>query len=1115
MSKKVLSLVLALVMVLGSFSFVSAAKYDDVTGTEYAEAVNRLSLLEILTGYPDGTFKPENTITRAEFAAVAVRAKGLANAAKAAEGLPTGFEDVPANNWASGIVGVAAKSGIVNGVGNGLFAPQAPVKYEEAVTMLVRALGYEAAAQAKGGYPYGYLIVANEVGLLDDVKGTQGAPASRGIVAQMTDNALEIPMMIQVGFGQDTKWVVSGSKEHGDNAEERYLLDDMGFDSVKGRVISVNTKTDKITVDPTDEDLKNVTLEVEEGFDFYEVEGLVTKFWSKDDVVVVYTVQEDAKFDAVEVDDDELTLVTEDKNYEVARNATLILDGKKVDQDEFNANYAKVVLNDDDEIIWAQGYTFDGFILVEEVKDEVAYSYDDFDEVDLEDFTIVKEGKTIGIDGIEEEDILFYNNDEEFAVVYNKGTEGELDRVYTDASFRFEGEAYKLTELPTPAIYFDEGKVGELNEEILDEFLDDEATITVFVDFAGRVVVVSGEVSSIGNSAYGVLTAKAETYEGRKGKMIALDIRNGANEKVEYDLAEKDIINKDIKLENIKLEELRELEKGIVLKISLDKDGDVTSIELPENYKNAKAFEIDDSNVKVGEVSYRLQSNTLVFYDETKKVETLGNAKDKFSEVEEGSTIYVEKGRVVAVVGKTDADTDTKDVTGLVTGVKRTTAGKAQFTVKVLGETQRLVSKDKYTQAEVDKFDKDYTNTIVTLVVGETSNEVERFDYKDGYKVIIDRISGRTIYGKDSNKKDVAVELNTKAVIYDVNDDFDELNLRELKSGMEITVYHEGSSARFVDYILVGIVSGTPTESGVVTYINKTTGAKIEIDGELYDMDENTRLLEDGKTIAVGGKDIATKLNENDVVKDVEVKNGVVVKMTLVKRADEAAAEKALEEALDAVTEGYALDINYTEGKEFTVSFDEALEGEEFPEAIEGFLADARITFDGKLPEGTKVTVKYGETPVVSNKAVEGKTELLLSELLDIDPKPFVEGIKNDKWNVEITGNLEAIEGEVTFVTVISNDDFETEYVIAEGSFEINVPVDETALEAAKNAALEAVNEATSSVMMKKALQNELLELDIPAAELDDVAAHVFEVRPEDGYENLAALKAAIAQVLE
>jgi len=834
MSKKVLALVLALVMVLGSFSFVSAADYSDVEGTVYEEAVARLSLLEVLTGYPDGSFKPENTITRAEFAAVAVRAKGLANAAEASKGLPTGFTDVPTSHWASGIVGTAAKTGVVNGIGNGLFAPEAPVKYEEAITMLVRALGYEAAAQTKGGYPYGYLIVANEIGLLDEVKGTQGAPASRGIVAQMTDNALEIPLMIQVGFGADAKFVVSGSKEHGDDAEEQYLLDSMGFDSVKGRVISVNTKTDKLVVDPTKEELKNVTLEVEEGFDFYEVEGLETKFWYKDDVVVVYAVQEEAKFDAVEVDKDEITLITEDENYEVARNATLTVDGKSVKQEKFEADYAKIVLNDDDEIIWAQGYTFDGFILVEEVKDETAYSYDDFDEVDLEDFTIVKEGKTIGIDGIEEEDILFYNNDEEFAVVYNKGTEGELDRVYDNGNFRFEGEAYDLSERVVP-VYFDEGKIGELNADILDEFLDDEATITVFVDYYGDVVVVSGEVSSVGNSSYAALTNDVVKYNGRKGEMIALDVRNGADEKVSFDLLVKDMeeLEEDGDLTRITVEQLKELKKADnkVLKISVDKDGDVTSIEVPEFVELEKDFKIDDSNAKGKDgFSYRLQSNTIVFHDSNKKATTLGNAKDKFSEVEAGATIFYEKGRVVAVIGETDADTDTKDVTGLVTRVKTLTNGKTEFTVEVLGETQRLVTEKKDTIKETVKED-----TIRTFEVGETSGKIKGIkdaaEYPRKDTITIDgKLSGRTITTKDGNK----VELNTKAVIYDATDDYEELNLRDLKDGMTVDVYFQGSSKRFVDYVIVDEAKDGETEvatDGTVTYID-AVGGYVIVDGD-------------------------------------------------------------------------------------------------------------------------------------------------------------------------------------------------------------------------------------------------------------------------------------------
>lgn len=903
MSKKVLSLVLALVMVLGSFSFVSAADYNDVTGTVYAEAVDRLSLLGILEGYPDGTFKPEGQITRAEFATVAVRARGLASAAAAAQGLPTGFSDVPGTFWASGVVGTAARLGIVNGVGNGQFAPQSPVKYEDAITMLVRALGYEESAKAKGGYPYGYLIVANEIGLLDEVKGTQGAPATRGIVAQMTDNALEIEMMIQVGYGTDTKWVVSGTE----NTEEKYLLDELGFESVKGRVVSVNTKTDKLVVDPTDEDLKNVTLEVEEGFDFYSVEGLETKFWYKDDVVVIYVVNEEAKFDAVEVDDDEITLITEDENYEVARNATLTVDGKEVKQDKFNADYAKIVLNDDDEIIWAQGYTLDGFILVEEVEDGVALSYDDYDEVDLEDFTVVKDGKTIGIDGIEEEDILFFNNDEEFAVVANKGTEGELDRVYTDATFRFEGAGYSHSEISTP-VYFDEGKIGELTTEILDEFLDDEATITVYVDFAGDVVVVVGEVSSVGNSAFGVLTADAETYKGRRGDMIALDIRNGANEKVEYDIAENDI-DDDIKLEGLEIEDLRDLEKGTVLKISVDKDGDVNAIELPLEIKNADEFEIDDTNVKVGSVSYRLQSNTLVFYDETKKVETLGNAKDKFSEVEKGSTIYVEKGRVVAVVGATDADTDTDEVVGLVTGVKRVSGGKAQFTIKVLGTTERLVTKDKnYSEAAVEKLNKDYKNKIAVLEVGEQSREIEDFNFKGSTPVTIDRVSGKVIYGED-----ITVELNPKAVIYDAADDFETLNTRDLKSGMEIEVFFEGSNRRFVDYVVVnGEAGGEDTEvAGLVTKVG--TGYYIIDSKATYFTDDKTTVTDkDGVILFIGDENVQPDDYKGDpavilVGDQVEVtaKDNVA---TTIKRLSTELEREALKDLKDAKAE--AADLN-------------------------------------------------------------------------------------------------------------------------------------------------------------------------------------------------------------
>ena len=76
--KKILSLVLVLVLALGSFSFAAP---QDVVGTDYESAVSKLMGLSVLTGYPDDTFKPAATITRAELAAVAVRLLGLESAA--------------------------------------------------------------------------------------------------------------------------------------------------------------------------------------------------------------------------------------------------------------------------------------------------------------------------------------------------------------------------------------------------------------------------------------------------------------------------------------------------------------------------------------------------------------------------------------------------------------------------------------------------------------------------------------------------------------------------------------------------------------------------------------------------------------------------------------------------------------------------------------------------------------------------------------------------------------------------------------------------------------------------------------------------------------------------
>ena len=229
--KKVLALVVALTMVLGTVAF---ADYTDVAvdADEYT-AVSTLSSLGILTGYEDGSFKPEGDITRAEFCAVVCRALG----AKVAGSAVTAFTDVPADHWASAYIAYVAGQGIVNGMGDGTFAPNANVTFEQAVKMLVVALGYEPVAASRGGYPTGYMVVANTYGLTEGISAVQDAPASRGIVAQLVANALDIPVMEQVGFGTQISYEIM-SPEY-DNAYKA-LITGLGVAKLDGSVIATD-----------------------------------------------------------------------------------------------------------------------------------------------------------------------------------------------------------------------------------------------------------------------------------------------------------------------------------------------------------------------------------------------------------------------------------------------------------------------------------------------------------------------------------------------------------------------------------------------------------------------------------------------------------------------------------------------------------------------------------------------------------------------------------------------------------------------------------------------------------------------------------------------------------
>jgi hypothetical protein len=108
---------------------------DVPEGEWYTTPVNTLASLGMISGYSDGTFRPNDPITRAEFTAMSM---AFANQASSTENK---FSDVDQNDWFYPYISSAANYGWVGGYGDGTFLPNGNITREEAVTIVNNILG--------------------------------------------------------------------------------------------------------------------------------------------------------------------------------------------------------------------------------------------------------------------------------------------------------------------------------------------------------------------------------------------------------------------------------------------------------------------------------------------------------------------------------------------------------------------------------------------------------------------------------------------------------------------------------------------------------------------------------------------------------------------------------------------------------------------------------------------------------------------------------------------------------------------------------------------------------------------------------------------------------------
>lgn len=201
--KKVLALVLAVVMIMGTVAVASAKDFKDVKATDnYAEAIDVLSNLGIIDGFTDGEYKPEGTFTRAQAAKMVAivhnaatngKIKGQDAISDLYGNAQNAFTDCT-GNWAVAYINYCRATGLLDGITRTTYAPNSKLTGVQWLKLMLTTLNFNTDKEGYlgAGWDIHVLNRANEIGLLEGMpenwKGE--AAVTRGEAAQILYNAL-------------------------------------------------------------------------------------------------------------------------------------------------------------------------------------------------------------------------------------------------------------------------------------------------------------------------------------------------------------------------------------------------------------------------------------------------------------------------------------------------------------------------------------------------------------------------------------------------------------------------------------------------------------------------------------------------------------------------------------------------------------------------------------------------------------------------------------------------------------------------------------------------------------------------------------------------------------
>ena len=175
----------------------------DYKDSPYFEDIEKLIALKIVNSFDDGTFRPDNSITRAEFATLILRARNIA----ATAGGTGRFSDVSGEHWAAANIATVCALGYMSGKDDGTFGPDEGITCTQAAKVLVNLIGCGILAEHQGGYPAGYTVLAAQKGVTSGLNKSGEDTLTRGEVAKLLANTLEIDLVKQESYGGREEYV--------------------------------------------------------------------------------------------------------------------------------------------------------------------------------------------------------------------------------------------------------------------------------------------------------------------------------------------------------------------------------------------------------------------------------------------------------------------------------------------------------------------------------------------------------------------------------------------------------------------------------------------------------------------------------------------------------------------------------------------------------------------------------------------------------------------------------------------------------------------------------------------------------------------------------------------